>query len=273
MNRKPKPPCSAEHKAYLKKRRLHRLAIRAYQVGVLVLFLGVWELAASLEWIDPFLYSSPSRVWLTVADLYNQGELFHHLGATLWETVISFLLATGLGTGIAVLMWCSTTLREVAEPYLVVLNALPKVALGPLIIIWAGAGERAIIVMALLISLIITIISMLQGFTEVEKDKIQLMRALGANRFQILTKLVLPANVPTLVSVLKINVGLSWVGTIMGEYLVSREGVGYLLVYGSQGFKLDLVMASTILLCLMATGMYLIVGLFEKLILKLYGTK
>lgn len=263
-----------ERERYLKKRKKRKIQIFLCRIGILVAFFGLWELlSAGLKLIDPFLYSSPSRVVKTIVELYTEGQLFHHLGATLWETVVSFLLATTLGTVIAVVLWWSNFLRDVMEPYLVVLNALPKVALGPLIIIWAGAGERAIIVMALLISLIITVISMLQGFVGVDKEKIQLMRAMNANKLQILTKLVLPANVPTLISVLKINVGLSWVGTIMGEYLVSREGVGYLLVYGSQIFKLDLVMASTILLCLMATAMYLAVGLLEKLILRLYNTK
>lgn len=263
-----------EHERYLKKRRMRKIRIFLCRVGILVTFFGLWELlSAQLKLIDPFLFSSPSRVVKTIGELYVEGQLFRHLGATLWETVVSFLLATTLGTVIAVILWWSTFLRDVMEPYLVVLNALPKVALGPLIIIWAGAGERAIIVMALLISLIITVISMLQGFVGVDKEKVQLMRAMNANKLQILTKLVLPANVPTLISVLKINVGLSWVGTIMGEYLVSREGVGYLLVYGSQIFKLDLVMASTILLCVMATLMYLAVGLLEKLIFKLYNTK
>ena len=144
------------------------------------------------------------------------------------------------------------------------LNALPKIALGPLIIIWAGAGKTAIIVMALLISVIITIISMLAGFMSVDKGKLQLLKSMRATKFQTLYKLVLPANIPTLISVLKINVGLSWVGTIMGEYLVSREGIGYLLVYGSQIFRLDLVMASTIMLCVLATAMYLAVAVAEK---------
>ncbi|MBR2481161.1 MAG: ABC transporter permease subunit, partial [Clostridia bacterium] len=113
---------------------------------------------------------------------------------------------------------------------------------------------------------IITIISALIGFNSVDKEKIELLKAMGANKFQILWKLILPSNLPNIISILKINVGLSWVGTIMGEYLVSKEGIGYLLVYGSQVFKLDLVMASTILLCVLATLMYLAVALIEKII-------
>ena len=261
---------SEEHKQYLKKQRIHKLVIRIIQIGILILRFGLWELSAYLEWSDPFITSSPSRVVKSIANLYTSGQLFTHLGATLWETVVSFLLSTVLGTAIAVILWWSETVRRVLEPYLIVLNSLPKVALGPLIIIWVGAGRTAIVTMALMICLIITVISALTGFMSVDEEKIQLMRSMGANKFQILTKLILPANIPNILSILKINVGLSWVGTIMGEYLVSREGIGYLLVYGSQVFKLDLVMASTLLLCVLATAMYLVVALAEKLISRFY---
>lgn len=261
---------SEEHKQYLKKQRTRKMVIRIIQIGILILIFGIWELSAYLEWADPFITSSPSRVVKSIANLYTSGQLFTHLGATLWETVISFILSTVLGTAIAVILWWSETVRRVLEPYLIVLNSLPKVALGPLIIIWVGAGRSAIVTMALMICLIITVISALTGFMSVDEEKIQLMRSMGANKFQILTKLILPANIPNILSILKINVGLSWVGTIMGEYLVSREGIGYLLVYGSQVFKLDLVMASTLMLCVLATAMYLVVALIEKLIGRYY---
>lgn len=261
---------TTEHLNYCKKLKRRKLAIRLTQIGILFLFFGIWELVAALEWIDPFIISSPSRMASTLAGLIRDGMFFPHVAATLWETVVSFLLATAIGTAVAIVLWWSDTLRKVTEPYVVVLNALPKIALGPLIIIWVGAGRAAIITMALLISVIITTIGMLSGFNEVDKEKIQLLRAMRASKLQILTKLVLPANIPTLMSTLKINVGLSWVGTIMGEYLVSREGIGYLLVYGSQIFKLDLVMTMTLVLCLLATAMYLIVALFEKLIARRY---
>jgi len=261
---------SKEHQLYLKKLKRKSILIKLAQVGLLVLFLGLWELFAHYKFIDPFLTSSPSRVVKSIVNLYHADALFVHIGATLNETMISFALSTFLGTLIAVVLWWNETVRRILEPYIIVLNALPKIALGPLIIIWAGAGKKAIIVMALLICVIITVISMMTGFLSIDKGKLQLLQSMRANKFQILYKLVLPGNIPTLMSVLKINVGLSWVGTIMGEYLVSREGIGYLLVYGSQIFKLDLVMASTIILCVLATAMYLIVSLAEKIIRPMY---
>ncbi len=261
---------SPEHKVYIKKLKIRKTVILIAQIGLLIVLFGIWELSAHLGWADPFITSSPSRMAKSIASLYNSGDLFRHTFATLTETVISFLLSTVSGVVIAVILWLSATLRDIAEPYLVVLNSLPKIALGPLIIIWVGAGKSAIIVMSLMICLVITVISALTGFLSVDKEKIDLLRSMGANKAQILFKLVIPYNLPNIVSILKINVGLSWVGTIMGEYLVSREGIGYLLVYGGQVFKLDLVMASTMLLCVLATAMYLIVALAEKLVKKLF---
>lgn len=261
---------SEEHRLYLKKAKIRKLVIRITQFGILILLLGLWELSAYLEWADPFITSSPSRVAKSIASLYSSGELFTHSFASLWETVVSFLLSTALGTLIAVALWWNDFLRRVTEPYVVVLNSLPKIALGPLIIIWVGAGKAAIITMALMISLIITVISALQGFNSVDSEKIDLLRSMGANKRQIFLKLVLPQNIPNILSILKINVGLSWVGTIMGEYLVSREGLGYLLVYGGQVFRLDLVMASTVILSVLATVMYLAVQLLEKIVSKYF---
>lgn len=261
---------SEEHRLYLKKAKIRKLVIRITQFGVLILLLGLWELSAYLEWADPFITSSPSKMAKSIASLYSSGELFTHSFASLWETVVSFLLSTALGTLIAVALWWNDFLRRVTEPYVVVLNSLPKIALGPLIIIWVGAGKAAIITMALMISLIITVISALQGFNSVDSEKIDLLRSMGANKRQIFLKLVLPQNIPNILSILKINVGLSWVGTIMGEYLVSREGLGYLLVYGGQVFRLDLVMASTVILSVLATVMYLAVQLLEKIVSKYF---
>ena len=253
---------------YLKKMRRNKLLVRSLQIAVILLFFATWELVAYLKLIDPFIISSPSRIVKIIISLAKKNNLFPHIFATLYETVLGFLISTVLGTLIAVILWWSPIVIEVAEPYLITLNALPKVALGPLIIIWVGAGKAAIVTMAILICIVITVISMLTGFVTVDKEKIMLLKSMHAKKSQIFFKLIFPANFPTLISVLKINVGLSWVGTIMGEYLVSREGIGYLIVYGSQVFQLDLVMASTVILCVLAAIMYLAVAALEKFIRK-----
>lgn len=250
---------------YLRNKRIEKIKIVLIQIAILVAFFGLWELLAQTEVIDSFITSSPSRMIKTLKLLVRQ-DLFKHIGITLLECICGFTIATVLGTVIAVLLWWSRTLRKVLEPYIVVLNSLPKIALGPIIIIWMGAGYKAIIMMTVLICIIVTIMSVLSGFMECEEDKILLMRAMGAGKLRILYKLILPASLPNLLSVLKINVGLSWVGVIMGEYLVSGAGLGYLIIYGGQVFKLDLVMTSTVILCLLAALMYLAVALVEKLV-------
>lgn len=263
-----KQSISPEHESYLKGISKANRTVTFFRYFILFFFLAAWELAASLGWIDPFIVSSPSRVFSTVARLYSENDLFHHIAITMYETVVGFLLGTVLGTLIAILLWWSRPLARILDPYLVILNALPKIALGPILIVWFGAGVKSIIIMGLLISLIVTVMSVLAGFNEITDEKQLLMRTLGASKLQILTMVVLPASIPTVMSALKISVGMSWVGVIVGEYLVSRAGLGYLIVYGSQVFKLDLVMASIVILCILAAIMYYGVAYLEKRFVK-----
>lgn len=256
--------CSKEHLLYLKKKRRKAVLINVARVSILIAVLGLWELFARLNVIDPFITSSPSRVIKTVGELYSNGSLFYHIGITLMETLIGFVIAVVLGYSIAVLLYMSDAVRKVFEPYIVVLNSLPKIALGPLIIIWIGTGYPAIIFMTVLVAIIVCIMNTLTGFLSVDKTMLTLMQAMGASKRAILFKLIIPASVPSLINTLKVAVGLAWIGSIMGEYIVSRAGLGYLIVYGGQVFKLDLVMTATIILCALAGGMYGIIALIEK---------
>ncbi len=247
---------SVQRSAYLRARRRRKNAVRAVQAAILILFLVFWEAAARLGWVDAFIFSCPSRVANTLLGLYRDGTLWLHVGASCLETTVGFLLGTALGTLIATALWWSDFLSRVLDPYLVVLNALPKTALGPIFIVWMGAGVGSIIAMTLAISIVVTILNMHTGFLSTDPRKIQLMRTLGATRRQTFTMLVFPANYAVLFSTLKVNVGLSWVGVIMGEFLVSRAGLGYLIVYGSQVFNMDLVMSTVLLLAIAAVVMY-----------------
>ncbi len=259
-----KDNCSLEHLEYLARLKRKKWFVTCMRYAILIAFIVLWEAAAELKWIDPFITSSPSRLVRSIWALYQNGELFLHIGVTLYETIVGFVLGTVVGTLIAVLLWWSPTLSRILDPYLVVLNALPKIALGPILIVWIGAGVSSIIVMGLLISVIVTVMSVLSGFLEITGEKQLLMRTLGASKLQILTKVVLPASVPTIISALKISVGMSWVGVIVGEYLVSQAGLGYLIVYGGQVFQLDLVMASIVILCVLAALMYYSVAFLER---------
>ena len=257
-----------EHVKYLKIERKKSVFVNFSRFAILALFIVLWEILTSTGVIDGFLFSSPSRIISTAGDLFSEGDLLKHISTTLIETLSGFFIATALGLVIAVLLWWSDISRKIFEPYLVVLNSLPKIALGPLIIIWFGAGYVSIIFMTVIITIIVTIINLLTGFCEVDENKILLLRSMGANKYQIFSKLVFPATIPNFISTLKINVGMSWIGSIMGEYLVSKQGIGYLIVYGGQVFKLDLVMTSTVILCILAAVMYFLVALIEKRLVK-----
>lgn len=262
---------SLQRQAYLQTQRRKKCSVMGARIGILLaLFVG-WELAARFGLIDAFILSSPSRMWDTFLNLAGSGELWLHVGTSVLETVTGFVLGTILGTMVAILLWWSDFLSRVLDPYLVVLNALPKTALGPIFIVIMGAGSGAIIAMTLAISLIVTILDVHNGFRDTDKQKIRLMQTLGASRWQILKKLVLPANFTTMINALKVNVGLSWVGAIMGEFLVSKAGLGYLIVYGSQVFKMDLVMTTVLILAAAAALMYQGILWLEKALKKYMG--
>lgn len=263
MNRK---GLSLERINYLKKIKQKKHLVFIVQILILFGFLGIWELCARNGIIDSFITSQPSRILKTLMDL-TSNNLLKHIGVTVYETIVGFLLGTFLGIVIAIILWWSDFLSKVSEPFLVVLNSLPKVALGPIIIIWVGAGTSAIIVMAIAISLIVTILENLNGFLKTDKEIIKMANTFNASKFQILTKIVIPANLSTFINSLKVNIGLSLVGVISGEFLVSKAGLGYLIVYGGQVFKLDLVMTSVIILGVVAGIMYGSVLLLEKFIL------
>lgn len=258
---------SEDRKRYLKRIKFNRITIIATQIFVLVALIVIWEVLADAKIINSFITSSPSRIFKTFMNMQDNNILMH-LGVTAYETIVGFLVGTVLGFIIAILLWWSDFLSKVLEPFLVVLSSLPKTALGPIIIIWVGAGTPAIIVMAVAVSLIVTILDMSNGFLNTDKEKMKMAKSFNANKLQLLTKIVIPSNVATFINTLKVNIGLSLVGVITGEFLVSKAGLGYLIEYGGQVFQLDLVMTSVIILGIMAAIMYQTVVILEKIILR-----
>lgn len=255
---------SKEQAAFLSRIQKRKTAILALQILLLVSFFLLWEIAARQGWIDPFLFSQPTRMLASAMEMMQDGTLFLHIGTTLWETVAGFLLGTILGTLTAVLLWWNRFISDVMEPYLVVLNSLPKTALAPIIIVWFGNNQSSIIIVALLTSVVVTILSVLNGFLQVDEERIKLIQIFGGTKRQVLTKVVFPANIPCILNALKINVGLSFVGVIVGEFLVAQDGLGFLIIYGGQVFKLDWVMMSVIILAILAAVMYQAIALLEK---------
>ncbi|MGI6125423.1 MAG: ABC transporter permease [Planifilum sp.] len=256
------------HAKYLRRLRLREWQITFYRTALLLLLILGWEWAARNGVIDPFLFSSPSQMWNLAVHLSISGELLHHIGITLVETLIGFSIGTAAGTALATLIWASPMLSRILDPYLVVLNSMPKVALGPLFIVTIGAGFGSIIAMGVAITIIITTLVMHQSFKSANPDHLILARAFGATRSQLFIKIILPSSIPDLIAAIKVNVGLSWVGVIVGEFLVSKAGLGYLIIYGFQVFNLTLVMLNLLIVALLATVMYLAVSRIEKQLLR-----
>ncbi len=244
------------------KRRQYR--ITAVQILIFVVFLLLWETAVQLGWIDGFIFSSPSRVLKTFGTMWKDRSIFLHTGITLAETLISFVLVVVAGVSISVVLWYNTELSEILEPYLVVLNSLPKSALAPLLIVWLGANMKSIIVAGISIAIFGTVLNLYTGFREMDPDKVKLIYTLQGRRTDVLSKVILPGTVPLLVSVMKVNIGLCLVGVVIGEFIGARQGLGYLIIYGSQVFKLDWVIMSIVILCLIAMALYGVLGIIER---------
>ena len=214
--------------------------------------------------IDDFIFSSPSRVAESLISMTMDRSLFLHTGITVAETLISFLIVTVSGILGAILLWSSRTLSEILEPYLVMLNSLPKSALAPILIVWLGNNTRTVIVAAVSVAVFGSILTLYNGFSSMDPDQIKLIYSLGGGRRDVLTKVLLPGSVPLILSNMKVNIGLCLVGVIIGEFLSAKAGLGYLIIYGSQVFKLDLVMMSIVILCLVSALLYQAVAMLEK---------
>jgi NitT/TauT family transport system permease protein len=255
---------SAIQEKYMKQLRHRKYMITFARIFVFLGFILLWETAARLKWIDSFIFSSPSRIVKTFLQLSEEGKLFYHTVVTLSEKLLSFGIIILFGVGIAILLWLCKSLSQVLEPYLVLLNSLPKSALAPMIIVWLGNTSKAIIVTAVSIGVFGTILNLYTSFSETDSDKIRLILTLGGSKGSILTKVVLPSSLKTILSNMKVNIGLSLVGVIIGEFLAAKAGLGYLIIYGSQVFKMDWVAMSIVILCVISVILFKAVDLLEK---------
>ncbi len=248
-----------EYKNFIKKKKKEKRNIIIIQFLITFLFILLWELLARKNIINSFITSSPSNIIKTLINLYNQNNLFVHILITIKEIIISFIITSTTSLLISTLLYNYKTISIIVDPYLTILNSLPKVALGPLIIICFGANAKSIIIMAILISIIISIQNIYNGFKNTDKNKIKLLKTLNGTKKDILFKLVLPSNKNTILNTLKINISMCTIGVIQGELLTSKAGIGYLITYGTQVFNLDLVMSSIIILTIVSYILYLII--------------
>ena len=245
-----------------------KILTKIIQIGIGLIFLILWELLSKFELINSFIFSSPSRIVSTIIDLYKNNNLFNNIFVTLYELFISFSLGSIIGFFIALLLYKFDILKKIFDPYLTLINSLPKVALGPLLIIWIGANIKSIIVMSLLINLIVSIISFYNGFINTDEYKIKLLKTFGASDKQIIFNLVIPSSIENMFSTIKLNISMSLIGVIMGEFLSSKAGIGYLILYGTQVFNLHLVMAGIFLLLILSYLLYLLICIIENKFLK-----
>jgi NitT/TauT family transport system permease protein len=264
MKTLPEQTVSLSQKEYLTRMKRRGILIHVIQVALLICFLLLWEFTARKHIINDFIFCSPSKLYHTFLTMLHDGSLLHHIYITLYETLIGFAVVILGSLLIATLFWWNETLSKILEPYLVVLNALPKSALAPVLIVWLGANKFTIIVCACSVAIFGSILNVYTGFANVDADKIKLIRTLGGNRFQCLRLVVLPSNVPNILSIMKSNIGLCLVGVVIGEFLAAREGLGYLIIYGSQTFKMSNVLLSIAILCVIAMLLYMILQHFEK---------
>ena len=259
------------YQKYLKKLKFEKIMILSIQILIVVLFFLIWEIAAYFNWIDAFIFSSPSRIGkLLIAYIQNK-EIFYHTWVSTYEVILGLIIGTILGIVIAIILFEFKIVAKIIDPFLVVLNALPKTALAPIFIIWIGTNIKGIVFVAISISLILTIINAYNAFNNVSEEKIKLLKTFGANRFEILKELILPANIDEIINIIKVNIGMSWIGVIVGEFIVSKAGLGYLITYGIQVFRLDLVMLGVFVLAIITMLMYLLLNLGVKIYQKLRG--
>ena len=256
---------SAHQIAYDRKQKRNQIIVWFFRCFIFFAFICLWEISTRVGWIDSFIFSSPSRLVTTFLSMWEENELYLHIGVTIAETLISFLIVVVIGIIAAILLWSSPRLSEIFEPYLVILNSLPKSALAPLLIVWLGTNMKTIVVAGISVAIFGTVIHLYSTFSDTNPDKIKLIHTLGGNRFQTLTKVVIPAAVPQIISLLKVNIGLCLVGVIIGEFIGSRQGLGHLIIYGTQVFKLDWVILSIVILCIVAILLYSLIGLIEKI--------
>lgn len=253
-----------EHKVFLKKIKRDKLIILITQIFLFVGFIISWEILAKYEIINTFIFSSPSLIIKTLINLYQDNNLFIHIWFTAYEVIISSLICFIISLIISMIFYYNDIIKKILDPFIILINSLPKVCLGPLLIIWLGAKTKTIIVNSLLINLIVTFTTILNGFMQVDKDQYKLFQIFGANKFTIIRKLIIPSSRKEIISALKIDISMSFIGVIMGEFLSCKQGIGYLILYGTQVFNLSLVMCGIFILLLLSFIFYLLINLLEK---------
>lgn len=241
--------------------------IALLQIALLAVLLAAWELAIRIGLIAVYIYGQPSGVAAKAVTLIGNGELLRDAALTAWEAIAGFLIGTILGSAAGLALWLVPTGAAVLRPYLVALNGLPKIALAPLIIVWFGIGISSKIAIAAIITFIVAVITALQGAKQVDTDLIKLLRSLGASRVKTWRTVIVPGAMPWIVAAFRLNVGFALIGAVVGEYIASKEGLGYMIYYAGVLYDLNSVWVGIATLMAVALLMYGAIDLIERRLL------
>lgn len=255
---------SKNQKAFIRREKNHRISVMVMRMVILIFLLCLWQVLAWIGVVNDFIFSSPIKMGNYLIEACMDKSLFYHTSVTLFETIVSFLFVTILGLLLSIILWSSRKTSEILEPYLVVLNSLPKSALAPVLIVWLGNNRKTVIVTGILIAVFSAAITMTTSLNQTDTEKIKLIQSMGGSRLDVLCKVAIPSSIPVLIATMKVNIGLCLVGVIIGEFLAADAGLGYLIIYGSQTFKMTMVMSSIIVLCILSAFLYQAIAMIEK---------
>lgn len=255
---------SKNQKAFIRREKNHRISVIVMRIVILIFLLCLWQVLAWIGVVNDFIFSSPIKMGNYLIEACMDKSLFYHTSVTLFETIVSFLFVTILGLLLSIILWSSRKTSEILEPYLVVLNSLPKSALAPVLIVWLGNNRKTVIVTGILIAVFSAAITMTTSLNQTDTEKIKLIQSMGGSRLDVLCKVAIPSSIPVLIATMKVNIGLCLVGVIIGEFLAADAGLGYLIIYGSQTFKMTMVMSSIIVLCILSAFLYQAIAMIEK---------
>lgn len=242
----------------------YRLLVVLCQLAVLAIFLGIWELAADLHWINTFFTSRPSAILTTIIGWFADGTIYENVGVTLLEAALGFALGAVVGVPVGFLLARVRFLDDLTRPYIDVLNATPRMALVSLFVLWFGLGLSSKVALTFSVVVFVFIINTYAGVKGVEDDYIRTARLLGANRRQLETKVVLPASLPIIFAGVRLGVAYALSATIVAEIVAANVGLGFLIAQRTGVLDTAGALGATVVLMLIAWVVNMIPNRLEK---------
>jgi NitT/TauT family transport system permease protein len=243
-------------------------AIVATQIGILVALVALWQVAADRGWIDGFFWSKPSAIYATLIKFFTEGDAWTDIGFTFRSTIIGFAVGTTCGSLVGLSFWWSRNYAAVVQPYIICFEALPKLALAPLVILVFGMGLASKVAIATALTVVVSTLTTFAGVKALDPDSEKLFYSLGASRWQVFRKLVVPHSLPWIISVLRVNIGLALTGAIVGEFIASQHGLGRAILYAGNTYDIALVWVAVLVLSTLAVIMYAAVSWLERVLRK-----